>query len=104
MDSFRTGYISRDEFVSMCTELVPELYEQDAARISRKLDQHDDGRVGYVRWIKAILKKCRSKGRHTDHMSKGYKYKSDDSVVMKPMQKGRLAKRIRKVVQNFMKT
>ena len=64
--------------------MCPSVYEQDINKVCNKLDRNEDGRVGYVRWIKAILKKQRKK---TNHFSR-------DSVIEKPVSKEKLAMKI----------
>lgn len=86
MDSFRTGYISRDEFVTMITELCPTMYEQDAAKIAKKLESNDDGRVGYVKWIKQILRKARKSQKVLPNY--------DKQQILKPISRDKLAKKV----------
>ncbi|KAG8453698.1 hypothetical protein GDO86_000361 [Hymenochirus boettgeri] len=55
LDPYHTGFVSKEEFKDILTELCTHLNEYECEMLSKKFESNGDGRVSYVEFLKPFI-------------------------------------------------
>ncbi|KAE8629793.1 hypothetical protein XENTR_v10000593 [Xenopus tropicalis] len=55
LDPYRTGFVSKEEFKDILTELCIHLNEYERERLAKKFESNTDGRVSYTEFLKPFI-------------------------------------------------
>ncbi|KAM4810047.1 EF-hand calcium-binding domain-containing protein 6-like [Rhinophrynus dorsalis] len=105
LDPYHTGFVSKEEFKDILTDLCIRLNEYEREMLAKKFESNGDGRVSYIEFLKPFVTRQQAwKTKTNMEAVMQSSQEEDDSLDIQTAGLGTLTSRMRKKLQGEWKT